>query len=503
MRLFSFLTLLFLLIDPVAGQGPQVETLQEQTRTVIAKVEKSVVSLVVSTTNYPNQIAADVQAGKLGGYIPPANATSRDPLDLSALDNAMNSTTGNGIVLTAEGLILTPYHLLEGATKIYVHIGGKGSYADIHAADARSDLAVLRMLEPPAGLMPAVMTKSPLGKPVINKGDFAIAISGPAGEAPAASLGLVAATDKKIIIPIEPSFSGIPPAQPLVAHPTLLQIDARTGRGTSGGGVFNLKGELIGLTTALAVVSGSDQAPGYAMPMDSLYRPIVAALREGREVEYGFLGISWSGNRGFGRRFAAPDPFPARMSNGGIVVQMVTPGMPAAEAGLEAGDELLGVNGAALTGQDEMQFRIAAALANVETKLTVRRNGRNVETIPVVLAKANNTFPWIASKRPAPVFGLRVDQLSTLIQDLVGKESHPRFIETIPRGVVISEIESGSPADKAFKEQNRKFVVTKVNGLTVRTPDDFYSAARVAARIKLTVARVGDTGSRPFEVTLP
>lgn len=502
MRLFLFFCLQALIICPAASQVPQVETLQEQTRAVVGKAEKSVVTIIVGTAAYPNQISADVQAGKFGGYLPKPGESGRDPLDLSAIDNAMNGTTGNGVVLTAEGLILTPYHLLEGATKVYVSIGGgKGSYADIHAADARSDLAVLRMLEPSAGLVPAVMSKSPIGKPVANKGDFAIAISGSAGEAPTASIGLVSATDRKIYLPVEPTFGPSPP-QPLVAYPTLLQIDARTARGTSGGGVFNLKGELIGLTTALAVVSGSDLAPGYAMPMDSLYRPIVAALREGREVEYGFLGISWEGG-GRMRRFGPPDQFMVRPLGGGIMIQAVTSGMPASEAGLETGDVLLGVNGVTISDQGEMQFRIAAALANGVTRLTVRRSGGSTETIPVKLAKANNPFPWIASKRPEPVFGLRVDQLSTLLQELVGKEQHPRFIESIPRGVVISDIQKGSPAEAAFPEQNRKFVVTKVNGRTVRTPDEFYSAAKGAARITLTVARVGDTGSRPLEVTLP
>jgi len=68
---------------------------------------------------------------------------------------------------------------------------------------------------------------------------------------------------------------------------------------------------------------------------------------------------------------------------------------------------------------------------------------------------------------------------------------------------VIAEIQKGSPAETAFPEQNRKFVVTKVNGRIVRTPDEFYSAAKGAARITLTVARVGEPGSRPYEVTLP
>jgi serine protease Do len=502
MRFAFSLSVLALIVGTAAGQEPPINTLQEQTRTVVARAEKSVVTIVVGTGVYPNQLAADIQAGKLGGYGPRSVESERDPLDLSRPDQAMNCTIGNGVVLTAEGLILTPYHLLEGATKIYVHIGaGKGSYADIHAADARSDLAVLRLLEPPAGLVPVVVPKSLPGRGVASKGDFAIAISCIAGEAPSASIGLVAATDKKIYMPVEPMFGPQPP-QPLVAYPTLLQIDARTARGTSGGGIFNLKGECIGLTTALAAVSGSDQAPGYAIPMDGLYRPIIAALRDGREVEYGFLGISWQG-RGMGRRFGAPDPFFTRSAEGGIMIQAVTAGMPAAEAGLEPGDVLIGVNGVTIANQDDMQFRIAASLANVETRLTVRRSGRPTETVSLILAKANNPFPWIASKRPEPVFGLRVDQLSTLLQDLVGREQNQRYIESIPRGVVISDIERGSPADKAFSEPNRKFVVTKVNGRTVRTPDEFYAAARGALRVQLTVARVGDLGSRPLEVTLP
>jgi serine protease Do len=483
--------------------------LQEQTRAVIAKAEKSVVIVVVSTTPYPNQLPADVSLGKLGGYAARA-ADGDDTKDLAAPAGVTHFPTGNGIILTAEGLVLVPHHLIDGATKVYVRTSpSRGSYANIHAADARSDLAVLKLIDPPAGLIPASPAPLRPGQPVAAKGDFTVVLAGAGVDGPSASLGLVTATDKLISIPVEPSFTQ-PPPLPLVAQATLLQSDARTARGVSGGGAFNLKGEWVGMTTALAAVAGSDQAPGFLVPIDSVYRPIIDRLKEGREVEYGFLGITWPPDRPpgfFGRRGGGMGGFRSGESQapgGGIIIQGITPGMPAEEAGLTEGDVLLAVNGFPISSVPDLQFRVSAALAGGETILTIRR-GRSSDRVPVTLAKANNPLPWIASNRPPSFFGLRVDQMSTLLQDLVRNEDrrNQHNFSNLQKGVVVASVEPSSPAAAAFDEPNRRYVITAVNGKPVTSPKEFDAETRGAARVKLSYYKVGDRTARPTDVTLP
>ena len=481
--------------------------LQEQTRAVVAQAEKSVVVVVVATSPYPNQLSADVALGKLGGYAP---ANGDDARDLAAPANAPNFPTGNGVVLSAEGLVLVPYHLVDGATKVYVRTSPvQGSYANIHAADARSDLAVLRLIDPPARLVPAKPAKLLPGRPIAAKGDFTVVVAGAGTDGPSASLGLVTATDKLISVPVEPTFN-TPPPLPLVAQATLLQTDARTARGVTGGGAFNLKGEWIGLTTALAAVAGSDQAPGYVVPVDSLYRPIIERLKAGREVEYGFLGITWPVERppGFfgmrGRGMGGMRVAEALAPGGGVVIHGVTPGMPAEEARLAKDDVLLAVNGFPISSVADLQLRVAASLAGGETILTIRR-GRSSERVPVILAKANNPLPWVASNRPPALFGLRVDQMSTLLQDLIQIEDRRNLhnIETLQKGVVVASVEPSSPAAGVFNEPNRRYVITAVNGRPVSTPKEFEAATHGVARVKLAFYKVGERANRPTEVTLP
>src|SRR5439155_17654125 len=114
-------------------------------------------------------------------------------------------------------------------------------------------------------------------------------------------------------------------ARPLAEYGTLLQTDVRINLGCSGGELLNMDGELVGLTTALAAITGGEAAGGYALPMTANMRKMIAVLKRGEEIDYGFLGVSVN-----------PDD---RAADGqGVMIQDVTPGMPAARAGLYSRD---------------------------------------------------------------------------------------------------------------------------------------------------------------------
>src|SRR5262249_29427995 len=142
---------------------------------------------------------------------------------------------------------------------------------------------------------------------------------------------------------------------------TLLQTDTRVHLGCSGGALLNLGGELIGLTTALAAIHGSDTPGGYALPLDAGMRRIIDVLMRGEGVEYGFLGFS---------------PYAQRPGLGtGVEISQVTQGSPAAQqARLKPNDIILAVNDIPVQESDDLFLRLGTQLAGTKIKLKVLRS---------------------------------------------------------------------------------------------------------------------------------
>ena len=175
-------------------------------------------------------------------------------------------------------------------------------------------------------------------------------------------------------------------------YPTLLQLDSKLNLGMSGGAVLNLKGELVGLTTMASSPAGFDAMAGYAIPIDKLGRRAVETLRQGKEIEYGFLGIKAhlnSTNR----------------------VEEVTPNSPADQGQLQANDEILAVDDTPIIDFDSLILAINSHAPGDEVKLKLRRAGTEL-TKTVVLAKYPVDSDMIATNRPPPWRGLRVDYVS-------------------------------------------------------------------------------------------
>jgi S1-C subfamily serine protease len=367
---------------------------------------------------------------------------------------------GSGVVINDKGLVLTNLHVVRDATAIYVRLpGDKGGKAAIRAGDPRSDLAVLQLqLEPTA--LPVKALKFGDGS-AVRKGDFVLSLAHPFAAgfrdgSPSASWGIISNIRRRA------PGKATEEANYKTLHQfgTLLQTDARLNLGCSGGAVIDLKGNLVGLTTALAAISGGETPGGFAVPMDAGMRRIIDVLARGEEVEYGFLGVSFSKDKE--RRPGQPGE--------GVAIDQVIPGSPAAMAGLRRFDYIRSVNGVAVREPDDLFVALGTVLAGSEARLEVAHSPRGPgEAVSVKLSKFYVPGKVIATRRPEPVGGLRVDYTSILFLRPGGQQIYG---SRIPEGVMIREVEPGSPADAARLQESK--VIVRVNGRKVTTPDEFY-----------------------------
>lgn len=433
------------------------------------RAESSVACVLVSRSeayekfNSPRD-RVDVRAGRLGGFTPPpdpgfgrqnAEQDLIKRLNLAAPE-AVPDSYGSAVVIDeGQALLLTNLHVIRDATKVYVRLpGGHGSYANIHAYDERSDLAVLRLINPPPNLKALRMGDGDK----LKKGQFVLAISNPFAVgfrdgSPSVTWGMLSNIRRRL--PGEPN-EGQQRRPRLHYYPVLLQTSIRLPPGASGGALLDLQGNWIGLTTSLAGVVGGEDLGGYAIPLDTRMKRIIDTLRRGEEVEYGFLGISQQ---------AVP--------RDGVGLWSPTPGGPAARAGMQHGDRIVSVDGVDVNDPDDLLFGISAALAGTRVRMIVVRNNRRVELYPV-LAKTSwpSNLPIVAANRPEPVHGLRVDYTSVLAISGTAQRS-------IAAGVLVREVEENSPAARADLKPDKDIIVS-VNGRMVNTPREFYDAARPA-----------------------
>jgi S1-C subfamily serine protease len=218
----------------------------------------------------------------------------------------------------------------------------------------------------------------------------------------------------------------------------------------SGGAVIDLKGELVGLTTTAASPAGFDAQAGYAIPMDRMGRRIVETLKQGKEVEYGLLGIK------------SPDRQSRRVVD-------TTPNSPAARGVLQVNDEILAVNDVPIKDFDGLILAVGAYAPGDAIRLKVRRGDAVIERT-LVLAKYPLSGEVIATNRPAPWRGVRVDYTTTLSNSVFG----PGDLDPTAGGVLVTDVEEGSPAAAAGLRKGA--VIHRVGDRPVQSPRMFAQA---------------------------
>jgi serine protease Do len=438
------------------------EAIQQAVENAIAKSEHSVVAIAQSRKYKPGK--APSRGFRPDPFMPelqPVEGADPQPKDADFIPTEY----GTGVVVDRRGLILTNFHVLGKSTDDFdvehwvATADHKNRLATIKAADPRSDLAILEI--DATNLTPITFGDGA----ALKKGQIVIALGNPYaiardGEV-SASWGIVSNLLRKAGPVPTANPNGGPATRPTLHHfGTLIQTDAKLNFGTSGGALVNLHGEMIGLTSSAAAAAGYEQAAGYAIPVDDTFRRVLAALKEGREVEYGFLGVSPQSSED-------PRPAPAQ----GMRVGAVVSATPAFRAGLRGNDIITRVNNQPVHDADELFLLVGRLAAEAKVKLSILRNDKPLE-LEVTLSKYPIRENAIVTA-PAPAWrGLRVEYVT----------AQPNFAEMhrngkIPEepGVVITEVAKDSPAAAAGLKPGE--YLTQIENKPVDSPRVFYAAA--------------------------
>ena len=264
---------------------------------------------------------------------------------------------GSGFVIDASGLIVTNNHVIEGAKEIYVALqNGRRLKATVAGRDAKTDIALLRV-QPTKPLVALSFGNSDEAK----AGDWVLAIGNPFGLGGSVSAGIISARNRQLDAELYDDF---------------IQTDAAINRGNSGGPLFDMEGKVVGVNSAILSPSGGSIGIGFAIPSNTV-ATIVAQLRQHGQVQRGWIGTNVEdlGDEEVGAR-----------------VGHVTPGGPAAAAGLKIGDVIRRINAAPVKDSRMMQKLVVEAPAGQVLNFDVARGGRTVAIgVRVARRKENGT----------------------------------------------------------------------------------------------------------------
>ena len=260
---------------------------------------------------------------------------------------------GSGVIVHQDGIVVTNNHVVEGARQVVVGLpNGESRTAAVVGTDPRSDLAVLRIEEPPAGLVAL-----PLGNSDdLRLGEVVLAVGTPFGIGQTVTMGIVSAKGRSSV--------GI------VDYEDFIQTDAAINPGNSGGALVNLEGSLVGINTAIFSRSGGSQGIGFAIPT-SMVTQVVNQILEAGVVRRGWLGV--------GIKDLTPDQRAGLGVSGGVLISGVEPRSPAAAAGFRSRDVVVSFQGESVEGAADFRNAVAGAGAGVSFKAQIVRQGQEAE----------------------------------------------------------------------------------------------------------------------------
>jgi Do/DeqQ family serine protease len=374
---------------------------------------------------------------------------------------------GSGVIVDPSGLVVTNNHVIEGADEVKVALADKREFeATLVLKDARSDLAVLR-LKNGREQFPAIELSN---SDDLQVGDLVLAIGNPFGVGQTVTHGIVSAVARTQV--------GITDFQ------FFIQTDAAINPGNSGGALVDLRGRLAGINTAIFSRSGGSQGIGFASPANMVRVVVASAKSGGNAVKRPWLGAKLQDvTNEIAESLGLSRP-------GGALVASVSPGSPAARAGLKTGDLIVAIDGQAVEDPNAFDYRFATKPLGGSAQIGIQRGGKEARVTVALEPAPDVPRDEMVINARSPFVGAKVANLSPALAEELR-------IDTKSEGVAVIDVPTNSIAARYGFQ--RGDVIVSVNDRPIVKTRDLETAAAEGTRTwRVTIQRGGQRISAEF-----
>ncbi len=357
----------------------------------------------------------------------------------------LERSLGSGVVISKDGYIVTNNHVVEGAESIRIAFNDRETYqAEIIGTDPATDVALIK-IDPTRDLPFLEFGDSD----ALRVGEQVMAVGNPFGVGQTVTMGIVSAKGRSI---------------GLMNYEDHIQSDAAINPGNSGGAMVNMRGEVVGINSAILSRSGGSQGIGFAIPANMVQR-ILTALREDGEVKRAWLGVQVRPvTQNVADYYGLDKPT-------GVLVDQVTDGAPAEDAGLEEGDIILSVDGKQVNTVSQLRNTVSLMPIGHKAELAIRREDKEIaKTVKLGELPDQDVLASTRGENPSADDGIEGVTVRALDAQLRGHGQVPEDID----GVMVVEVSQRSNA--AREGLARGDVIQEINGKNVTSLDDYRRA---------------------------
>jgi Do/DeqQ family serine protease len=369
----------------------------------------------------------------------------------------VEGSLGSGVIVRADGVIVTNNHVIEGGQQLRVVLADRREYpAKVLLADARADLAVLK-IDIQGERLPVLPIET---RDSAEVGDLVLAIGDPFGVGQTVTNGIISGLARTDVGASDSGF--------------YLQTDAAINPGNSGGPLVDMDGNLIGLNTFILSRSGSSSGVGFAIPAALVRRVVESAVGGVKTVQRPWLGVRATAvNAESAKSLGLAKPE-------GVLIAEIYPGSAAARAGVEVGDLLLSVDGQPVADQAALNYLVSTHRPGDTVSLQLRRSGA-LRTLSATVATPPATPPrderTLSGRNPFQ--GVTVSNLSPAVADEYG-------LDPFLTGVLVTSSGQGFGARAGFQGGD---IIRSVNGHTVQTTADLAAAVAGVQTWRIVIQR--------------
>jgi Do/DeqQ family serine protease len=379
----------------------------------------------------------------------------------------MQRSLGSGVMVDPSGLVVTNNHVIEGADQVKVSLSDKREFeAEIVLKDSRTDLAILRIKDTKEKFPTLDFANSD----ELLVGDVVLAIGNPFGVGQTVTHGIISALARTQVGITDYQF--------------FIQTDAAINPGNSGGALVDMTGRLAGINTAIFSRSGGSQGIGFAIPAN-MVRVVVASAKSGGKA----VKRPWLGARLQTVTPEIAETLGLKLPNGALVAN-ITPGSPAARAGLKLSDLIVAIDGQSIDDLNAFDYRFATRPLGGTAQLDIQRNGKPVKlTVPLEVAPDTGRDEIVIKSR-SPLQGAKVANISPAVAEELRLDSNTE-------GVVVTDLaDDATAASVGFQKGD---IILAVNNQKIAKTSDLEKATRDSARLwRIIVVR----GGQQINVTL-